>query len=621
MSGPWEQYQNQEAGSQPEGPWSQYQAKKQPKEEAASRFGSLMTGIPEAEVAATLATGAGSSVLGGLAGIGATLSKAAGLTNVEPAEVVKDIQQRLTYQPRTELGKQGVQAVGQIATLGGLIPAAAEKVGGAVQDITGSPLAATAAHVATEAIPQILGAKGATLASPAAMRAASAVAGTAERAVSPLFERFITKEPEALSGVGAAETPAATMRIEAAKSLPVPIDLRAGQATRDFMQSQFERETAKTQLGAPIRESDLSQNAKILQNFDALVDESGGRLVPQSELGKGILEPIVRKAENAKSRINELYDAARRQGDMSAPVDSDMLLNYVNSHAPESINAPIITTVGQKLKQLGAAADGPNGELVPTNKQLSLNEIEEVRKMINRVAEPGTPNALFGKEMKSGIDTLTEGKGGDLYKAARAERMKYAQEFENQGAIANLLRTKPGTSDRAVAYEDIWNKSVIGGSKDDLSNLLNTLDSAKEMGGALAKQDIQAATIDYLKDAATKNMQIDELGNRVVSPAGLQTAMRAIGNEKLELLFGKQGTEKLRNLQSVIESIKTSPPGTVNASGTTSAFINALDRVLSALPGGGLVRGSIGMLRRASQEGSTAKRVQEAVNPPWKATK
>lgn len=405
-------------------------------------------------------------------------------------------------------------------------------------------------------------------------------------------------------------------RVAEAKALPVPIDLRKGQMSKDFMQNQFERETAKTAQGAAIRASENEQNLKALQNFDAFIDETGGKIGAPSDLGRSVVDPLVQKAANAKGRIRELYDAARRQGDMSEPVDVQSLLLYVGDHAPEAINAPVIQTVGAKLQKLGAATIDDSGQLVSTGKPLALNDLEEVRKMINRVSKPGSPDEVFGREMKEGIDALTEGKGGDLYKAARAERVKYAKEFENQGAIRDLLKSKPGTTDRAVAYEDVWNKSVLNGSRDDLLNLRRSLTTGNAKGGEQAWKDIRAATVDYLKQAATQNMQVDELGNRVVSPAGIQKALQSIGDEKLNVLFGTEAANKLRNLQGVIETLKVAPPGSVNTSGTSSAIMNALDRVLNMLPvGSNLAKGAVQMGKRAIDEGAATAKVEEALKP------
>lgn len=427
----------------------------------------------------------------------------------------------------------------------------------------------------------------------------------------------LTKMAEDATSSFQAMTPEALARAAEMKALPVPIQGTKGQLTKDFTQSQFERETAKSTAGAPLREKFNEQNSLILKNFDSFIDETGGALGAKSDLGRSVVDPIVQKAKNAKGRIRELYDAAKRDGDMSEPVDVQSLLTYVSDHSAEAINAPVISTVGAKLQKLGAAAiDKETGELVSTGKQLTINDLEEVRKMINRVSKAGTPDDVFGRQMKEGIDTLTEDKGGTLYKMARAERVKYAKEFENQSAVRDLMKTKPGTTDRAVAYEDVWNKTVLSGSKDDLLNLRRTLMTGGAKGGDQAWRDLRAATVDYLKQGATNNMQIDELGNRVVSPAGIQKAIKSIGDEKLNVLFGVDAANKLRNLQSVIETLKVAPPGSVNTSGTSSAILNALDRIVGLLPvGGNLARGTIGMAKRAADEGASSGKVNEALNP------
>lgn len=411
--------------------------------------------------------------------------------------------------------------------------------------------------------------------------------------------------------------PQAIARIAEAKALPVPINLRKGQATKEFMQSQFERETAKTAQGAPIRASENEQNALILKNFDAFIDETGGKVGAPSELGRGVVDPLIKKAKNAKGRISQLYDIAEQRGEMADPIQVNSLVDFLNDNFPSARLAPIIDTVGDELRRLGAATLDDSGRLVATN-TLPLNQVERVRQLINKSYGSSAPNDRFGAEAKSIIDQITEGAGGNIYKEARAARAKFASEFENQSAIRDLLKTKPGTTDRAVAYEDVFNRSIINGSPDDLLNLRRSLQTGKAPGGEAAWKDLRAAAVDYLRQTVTSNMQIDELGNRVVSPAAMQKAMRAIGDEKLDVLFGKEAANKLRNLQSVIETLKVSPPGTVNTSGTTSAIWNAMDRVLSMVPGiagGNVLRGGLGAAKRMAEEGTAAAKVQESLNP------
>ncbi len=69
--------------------------------------------------------------------------------------------------------------------------------------------------------------------------------------------------------VGAAGTDIETQRRERARSLPVGIELTKGQASRDFEQTQFERETAKDgKTGAKLRETFAEQNDRVARGAE-----------------------------------------------------------------------------------------------------------------------------------------------------------------------------------------------------------------------------------------------------------------------------------------------------------------------------------------------------------------
>lgn len=621
MSGPWEQYQNQgDSAPQAEGPWSKFQ--EEPKKQQSStgaRFGSLMTGVPQFETAATVGSGMIASALGGLAGIGASLSKAAGITDVDPAHVVQDIQQRLTYQPRTEMGQKGVQAVGQVATLGGLIPKLGELAGEAALDVTGSPLAATAADVAAQSIPQILGAKGAGLAAPAVRRGVGAAVQATERTVSPLFEKFVTKTPEAeMPGVGAAETLAREERLSRMESLPVPIKPKEGDLSRNFQQQQFERETSKLpQQGKELRDRDVENNLALLKNFDAFREETGGMAPDLVAVGKSVDSALTNRMSRVKNMVEDKYRIAEKQGAMDQPIDVAPLAEWLSEKAPESINAPIVKSVGEKLVQFGAAMRGPEGAYLPTGKALPIKTLEEIRKMINDVGGDTPNNMRMGSQTKKVIDSLTEGQGGEAYKAARAEHAKYAKEFQNQSAISRMLATKPGTTDRAIAYEDIWQKAVPGDySIQDLRNLRTTLFRAGPEG-AQAWKDLGGATIDYIKQQATRQTAMDELGNPIVGAAGMRQAMKSIGTDKLELLYGKNGASRLKDLADVIDDLKIAPPGAVNWSNTAATILAALADVgISGLTGLPVpITSAVKFAINKVKDAKLRSRIEKSLNP------
>jgi hypothetical protein len=123
----------------------------------------LQGGVLEAviEPAAAIATAALAEPISGLAGIAS-----APFTDTPAGDVVNQVREALTFQPRTEAGKAGLQAVGEfLQPVGEALQGAEENLGGAVFEATGSPAAAAAAASIPTAALELIGVglgKGAT---------------------------------------------------------------------------------------------------------------------------------------------------------------------------------------------------------------------------------------------------------------------------------------------------------------------------------------------------------------------------------------------------------------------------------------------------------------------------
>lgn len=380
------------------------------------------------------------------------------------------------------------------------------------------------------------------------------------------------KEAPVLSGAGAAEVPDFQKRINIAQGLRVPVKLTKGQATRELGQTQFETEIAKTypqDVGRPLIKSKLDQNERILQNFDAFVDATGAEKAGEfnlREVGKVVDSALVNQANKAKKQISDAYKLAREAGETSEMIDVTGVQNYLNGLEAESINAPIITSAKMKLDKLAKGG------------QISLNDLEEVRKMVNALSGDTPSNMAFGKQIKDQIDTTTVGKGGDLYQQARKLRENYAREFENVGYVDKLLSKKAGTTDRAVALEDVFDHSIMKGSLDDVRAIGRTLKKAGPEGEQ-AWKELQGQTIEQMKAAVTKNIQRDEAGNPIVSPKQLDTFVKNLDADgKLDYLFGKKGAQEIRDLRDTAITVY-SPVAGINTSNTSSALTQALDRI------------------------------------------
>jgi hypothetical protein len=407
-----------------------------------------------------------------------------------------------------------------------------------------------------------------------------------------------------MSGVGAAQSPEALTRLQIAQQLRVPVPLTKGQATKELGQQQFEMETAKTypqDVGRPIIDRKIDQNQRILSNFDAFLEPIGAKTAAPDnlyEVGKVVDNALVNKVKTAKKEIKNAYKLADDSGQTQELIDVAPIKTFLNSLEAEAVNAPIITSAKMKLDTLA-----PAGEL-------SINKLEEVRKMVGRLSGSTPTNGEFGREINKLIDASTEGKGGNLYQDARKLRANYAREFENVGVVDKLLSKKAGTTDRAVAFEKVFDHAILNGSLDDVKAIGQTLKRAGPEGQQ-AYRELVGQTVEYMREAITKNIRTDESGKRVVSAAQFDTVVRNLDKSgKLDYLFGKKGAEEIRNLRDTTILVYDMPLG-VNTSNTSSAVDKVLNKLLQKIPFAGPM---VEVGSEALEKQKLTKQVQESLN-------
>ena len=439
------------------------------------------------------------------------------------------------------------------------------------------------------------------------------ITSTIANAVEPATAKIanaLRREPKGnveVVGVGAAEVPESRTRYETAQNLRVPVNLSKGMAERDLGTQQFEAETAKLYpetIGKPLITQKAQANDAILQNFDAYVDATGKETFGLRETGKVVDSALVQQAKDAKNLINEAYTKARASGEMQEPVSYANLEAYIAKQTPtvRAKLAPILDAVDEQLK-----VNDPKG-----TKTIPINSMEDIFQFINKNYDPSDAvGMLHAGEMKKLINAATENKGGELYQNARKLRTQYARQFEDIGAIDKLLRTKKGTSDRAVAFEDVFKHSILDGSRDDVAAIGLTL----KKGGAEGQQawkELQGQTIQHIKDKVTASIDVDSFGNPVVSPAKFKSVLNEIDQDgKLDYIFGKKGADEIRNLYQTTLNVNAPLKGAVNYSNTSSALMKALDGV-ALLPISRVIGVKQGLEK--VKEMGIKKQVKESVN-------
>jgi len=537
--------------------------------QAGSDIGSLMSEVP-----ISLATGVASGIIAPLTSFATRVS---GGDQYQADKAFKEALQRYTYQPRNEMAQEAVSAIGE--TLAPLV---------------GVP------YLTLNALGR---------AAPPAINALIARATTAIPEVANMLRRPAADQ---MVGMGAASTELPLQRQAMAEGARIPLKLSKGQLTRNLEQQQFEHETGKTYPsaeGKPLLLQQQKVNEDFLRNFDASAEAMGGEIFGETQLvpiGKVVDAPLVRRFKEAKAEVKKKYDAADAAGETQEQVSINPLIKYIADHETEiaTNNAPVLANLKMQLSKLGAADT------------LSIYDLEQLRKSANKISFPGSGvNEVYMGELRPLFEGITEGKGGDLYKAARAENTKFANEFKDHAIISKLLRNKPGTKDRAVAFEDIYKHVVHTGSLDDLQLVKNTLLKAGDEG-EFAWNQIRAQAADELKQRAMSNISKDAAGNPIPNAKALRTATAQLDRDgKLDLLFGKDEAKRIRELVQLGGDIYSPVPGTISP-GTASVLIRSLDAiaknaVISRIP---VVRSVASGAAEMAAKKAREKRVSEAVN-------
>lgn len=456
-------------------------------------------------------------------------------------QTARNVQEAMTYQPRTPEAQRNVQAVGDVLSN--------------VIGIAPTNLLSSAGVLAKPSLNQL-----APVVAPVTTPIQNAFMAVTQRNPAPV-----------MPGMGAAETSAAALRQERAQRFGIP--LTKGEQTPELGLQQFESDIVKQnpEIGKPLIELKQQQKKAIVDQFEKLAGKTGAEYADPSaarKIGSIVDKAVVNEFDKKFKAYKAKYEAADTAGETLQQVPYQDLVDYINKQTPTTKTslAPILQDTLEQLK-----LNDPNG-----TGTISIRALEDVYQNIGKKAQPGTPNLTYGRELKELIDQTTEGAGGDLYRDARAARKQLANDFENNYRVAKLLGTKAGYADRAVALDDVFNHVVLDGSLEEMRTVTKILKKAGPEGQQ-AYAELQGQTIQNLKDQLTKNASGE------LSFAKLKTAIDSLDREgKLEYMFGKTGRDTLLDLKSTVQDALVKDPRAVNWSNTGNVVLRGLD-ALSAL--------------------------------------
>jgi hypothetical protein len=545
--------------------------------------------IGVAETGAAIATGAtagmGGQVRGALFQLAEEIESGK-FGTADAAQRIKQAAQQLgaeyTYQPRTEQGQQMTQAAGEFA--GRYLDPLAGMIG-----LAGVPTPTRGARPITQRgpaprlalpspdQPQPLGGMGVRSRGPSPEPGPTPSPAPEGRPAWPTQEPTVSQTERS---VGAAQTPETLRRVAIAESMPVQFTgetgLTLGQASRDFELLRDEKELSKNpELGRRLRERAENQSAALQQNFDFLFETIGPRSVEDRDIGQAVDRALVTRMKIQKKKVDNLYDKARKEGEMMAPVEMttmpDLMFELIkNRNSGNSID------IQAEILRTGAVIKNADGSYSPGT--IALNDAEILRQDVNNFTDIYAPKeARIRRIAINAIDKATKDSGGPIYQDARKARAKFAQEFENVGITKRLLAEKKGTSERTIAFEDVFKKIILESPIEEINKLRVTLLKGGSEGKQ-AWQDLKAQLIDNIKQSSLSGSGSDSRGLPLLSPDKLSKKIAELDRRgKLEALYGKKQAQTIRDLGEIARVIYTAPPGAVNSPGTTSALMVAID--------------------------------------------
>lgn len=579
--------------------------------------------------AATSATGGTLGMLGGTLGQAGREILSGNFGTPEAAQRISQNAAEgaadLTYAPRTQTGQEYTQALGEISEpLVALTPALSELAlaGQAARGV--APIAQGQAIRTAQAVTPVVERVGQAAQRPI-QATANAVRSGAQRVGEMVGMRTTENEGPAPANVGAAQVDQATIRQALSQDLPYPVQLTEGQMTRDPAQLKFEVETAKNaELGAPLRQRQEEQHQVMQHNLDAFIDMTGAQATNMREAGLSVDKALQKQLEATKNKVRVAYakadksEEAQYPVDLSQPVkngeDSLSVLDYLNSQ-PNLKSTPIIADAKSIAVKLGIAKEDGAGNLIPDHP--TVKQMETWRSELNQNTNAEAPNIRQTAILKNMIDQHVEPVAGQLYKAARLERKKMADHWENRSIIKDLTLNKTGTDDRRVALEDIQKRIIHDGSLDDLRVAKRTLLTSGEEGKQ-AWRDIQGQTLQEIKNAATAGVAPDGQGNQMVSAAALNKSIKRLDDAgKLDYIFGQQGAEKLRAINEISKTLFTTPTSAaINHSNTAATLAAAMDIAMSGLSGfPAPVATALRLATKHIKDNKVRARVTQALNP------
>lgn len=373
----------------------------------------------------------------------------------------------------------------------------------------------------------------------------------------------------------------ALARIIEAKSLPVPIDLTAGQATRNPALFSMEDAARSTdvfgrQAQREARGLSLAQQGALLDNAGMMVPDQSGR----EARGRRVQDALVAKRDRAKSRVDQAYDLAREHPDQPTIAMPTMVefIEGVDKHLnheffvdPDGVYSRVVNRFRSLISDDGA----------------SLRDLEQWRSAATRAREhsKGADSAAIGALIReydtASESTLLGGATGDkeavkLWRRAVRERAEFGRRYQQNDIIGKLTRDARDRRgemeiDPADAMSELLGASLgKKGATREVLRLKRFLGEESQEWVAV-QSEAMVRLLDFTPNDGLRDGKIRQ--NIVNNFRQVREKYPGL----LENVFTQPQLRALRRFSDVVETINIPPrtAGDVNSSGSGKFAIQA----------------------------------------------
>jgi len=387
----------------------------------------------------------------------------------------------------------------------------------------------------------------------------------AEGVAQPLVQRIAAAEK-----AGTIDATAAARHIEAG-SLPVPVELTAGQATGDI--HALSNELNSRAKNPVLADRFNAQNGQINDNLTAIRDMVSPDVnVPSgAPTGQAIIDAYKEMDAPVRQRISELYAAARGADGAPALVDAaPQMAQFEKDIGPTRFKA-----LPSSVQQIFADAKNNTVSLPSTfdqtagsTRRMTVTDLMDIDKTLSGAladVKDGSVRHDIGmlrdRIIGSDLDPSSAGKDAfQAYKDAQSAARTRFQAIDADPAYKAAIGDASNIGEPSSLADDFVRKYVAGGKTANVQNMLQNLSNKPENAQLLA-----SGLMDHIRAQSGVDLRT---GTGNISQAGLNKAVVNQG-EKLRAVLGPHASQTLETLGNVARYTQEQPRGSyVNNSNT-----------------------------------------------------